>query len=60
MGLSGTLYRLRWKIFTFLTLCYALAITLYVLPVTQFGGLNQDGTIAPDWQRTHILFPYPR
>jgi mannosyl-oligosaccharide alpha-1,2-mannosidase len=49
MGLSGTLYRLRWKIFTFLTLCYALAITLYVLPVTQFGALNQDG-VASDWQ----------
>jgi hypothetical protein len=32
MGLGGTLYRLRWKLFIFFVLSYSIAITFYVLP----------------------------
>ena len=32
MGLGATLYRLRWRLFVFLVLSYAIAITIYLLP----------------------------
>lgn len=44
MGLSATLYRHRWRIFVFLVLTYAFAITVYILPT---GKFNKDLPAVP-------------
>jgi hypothetical protein len=55
MGLASALYRLRWKLFVFLVLCYTVAITVYVLPQVR----RDAPVVAPQHQRRaspHFLF----
>jgi hypothetical protein len=60
MGLASALYRLRWKLFVFLVLCYTVAITVYVLPQVR----RDAPVVSPQHQRRtspppiFILFIY--
>jgi len=47
MGLASALYRLRWKLFVFLVLCYTVAITVYVLPQVR----RDAPVVSPQHQR---------